>query len=98
MKTSIALWFFIWITAPGLSEVIRPVPWLTQGAINFLEVFLEQHPSAKILEFGSGASTIWFAKKNVRLYSVEHDIEWYEKINNLLKNNNHYTSINYILC
>ena len=97
MKTNFTLWIFILITATGLAEDIRPVPWITEGAISFLEAFLEEHPSAKILEFGSGASTIWFAKKNVTLYSVEHNIEWHEKINNLLENNNSGSFVNYFL-
>ncbi|MDJ0651882.1 MAG: class I SAM-dependent methyltransferase [Simkaniaceae bacterium] len=97
MKVGFVLTVFVWVSivVPGISdEAIRPVPWITEGAISFLEVFLEKHPSAKILEFGSGASTIWFAKKHVRLYSVEHHMKWYEKINNLLKN---YNSVNYFL-
>ena len=69
----------------GYSD-IRPVPWLTEGAISFLEDFLTKNPSAKVLEFGSGASTIWFAKKKVKLFSVEHNLKWYNKINNILQN------------
>ena len=63
------------------AENIRPVPWLTEGAIEFLEQYLTEHPSAKILEFGTGASTIWFAKRTPNLYSIEHDPSWFTLIN-----------------
>ena len=75
---------FLMIMGSGYAD-IRPVPWLTEEAIIFLEEFIEENPSAKILEFGSGASTIWFAKKNVELFSVEHNPDWYNLISNILK-------------
>jgi len=69
----------------GLIGNIRPVPWLTEGSISFLENFIDQNPGAKILEFGSGASTLWFSKRNVDLHSVEHHHGWYSKIKRILE-------------
>ncbi len=77
--------------------VLRPVPWLTEGAIAFLEEFIEDHPEANILEFGSGASTVWLSKKNVNLYSVEHNPKWYGKITSVLKNDPDCRPIHYFL-
>ncbi|MCH9811829.1 class I SAM-dependent methyltransferase [bacterium] len=59
---------------------IRPVPWVTDGANEFLEEFFQEHPDAKVLEFGSGASTVWFSKKTKHLYSVEHNPSWHKLV------------------
>lgn len=68
--------------------LIRDYPWLTKDAIIFLTNFLKENPNARILEFGSGASTIWFAKKTNFLTSIEHDEDWYKKVKLNLNNNN----------
>lgn len=60
---------------------INPLPWLTDQAIDFLEELIKNKSHIKILEFGSGGSTLWFAKKNVGLVSIEHDENWYKKVN-----------------
>lgn len=75
------------VSISAYAQNIRPVPWITEGAIAFLETFLETHQDAKILEFGSGASTIWFSKKNVELVSIEHNPGWHERVNNILQIN-----------
>ena len=64
--------------------LIRDYPWLTKDAIIFLTIFLKENPNAQILEFGSGASTIWFAKHTNFLTSIEHDEEWYHKVKSQL--------------
>lgn len=92
---TILILFFLSTSAEAFN--IRPVPWLTEEAIAFLEIFIEEHPSAKILEFGSGASTLWFAKRNVELVSVEHNSEWFQKISGLLKDDSTSFRVNYIL-
>src|SRR5690349_10957027 len=45
-------------------------PWLSYAAINEIDQFLT--PEKTVLEFGSGMSTIWFAKKSNQVYSVEN--------------------------
>ena len=54
------------------------LPWLTSDAVVLLEQLLR--PSDEGLEFGSGRSTIWFAKRSKHLVSVEHSAEWYERV------------------
>ena len=51
----------------------RTTPWLTEGAIQFLEAYVQ--PSMFVLEFGAGASTRWLADR-CNLATVEHDAEW----------------------
>ncbi len=72
------------IAIASLHADLRPVPWLTDNAVKFLEDFLQRTPSAKVLEFGSGASTVWFAKRDVELVSVEHNEKWYEQVKEAL--------------
>jgi hypothetical protein len=68
-----------------LFGALRTEPWLTQPAIAFLEGFFKENPEAYVLEFGSGASTLWIAQRTPNLYSVEHAPSWYTKIGEKLK-------------
>lgn len=70
-------------------------PWLTKSANLFLQSFLRNSDIG--LEFGSGRSTIWLAKRLAFLTSVEHDKFWYSKINYLLQKD-HPSNVKYILC
>jgi predicted O-methyltransferase YrrM len=55
----------------------RPhLPWISYDAIHTLENIIK--PESKVLEFGSGMSTIWYAKKAREVYSVEDDAQWYD--------------------
>lgn len=59
-------------------------PWLTDAAITFLAQFLAGQPTAKVLEFGSGGSTIWFAQRTSNLVSVEHNPHWFAQVDAIL--------------
>ena len=56
----------------------RNTPWLNTPAIHLLDNWIK--PNDKILEFGSGQSTIWFATKTKNIISVEHNKDWYKQI------------------
>jgi SAM-dependent methyltransferase len=58
-------------------------PWLTPAVVQTLDSHLTKQMSG--LEFGSGRSTAWFARRLGRLTSVEHSVKWFVKVNNLLK-------------
>jgi hypothetical protein len=53
-------------------------PWLAQGAIEFLDAELPRDGAG--LEWGSGRSTSWFARRLNHLTSVEQDEGWYRKV------------------
>lgn len=53
-------------------------PWYTYPAIEYLKG-LDFSDSA-ILEFGSGASSIWWASRAKSVLAIEHNREWYEII------------------
>lgn len=86
--------FFIFIAfiVLILSFQLRPTPWLTEGAVDFLTNFVEKNPNAKVLEFGAGASTIWFTQKSICLVSIEHDPVYYELVNQAIQRINDHNS------
>lgn len=57
-------------------------PWLTPEAIQLLDSMLR--PSDIGVEFGSGRSTVWLARRCAHLTSVEHDEAWYAKVSGTL--------------
>jgi hypothetical protein len=57
-------------------------PWLTHQAINILTTLLKKSDVG--LEWGSGRSTIWFASRIQHLVSVEDNLQWYQKVKELL--------------
>jgi hypothetical protein len=57
-------------------------PWITRDAYVALEPMLRRTDVG--LEFGSGRSTIWFAKRVGRLTSVESDPGWHERVTSRL--------------
>lgn len=63
--------------AASLAEL--GVPWWTYGAIDEVERWLTSldHP-ARVLEYGSGASTLWLAGRCGTVDSIEHDLDFAE--------------------
>lgn len=51
------------------------IPWYTYPAIEYLAGL--DFSTSKILEFGSGASSIWWARRAESVLAVEHDKEWF---------------------
>lgn len=54
------------------------VPWWTYDAIGKVEDFLASRPGARVFEWGSGASTVWLAKRAASVISIDHDAPWVE--------------------
>ena len=62
-----------------LWEMAHPEsPWLCPQTIAFLEERLRRSMSA--LEFGSGRSTLWLAKRVGKVTSIEYDQAWYRRV------------------
>lgn len=55
----------------------RPLPWLTYPAIEFLS--RRVRPGMRVFEYGSGASTLWWAERVASVHAVEHDREWFRR-------------------
>lgn len=67
-------YFFYWLGSLFFRRYFKKYPWVTFGAINWLEINLKK--DWNILEFGSGSSTIYFSKKANFIHSFEHNDQW----------------------
>lgn len=54
------------------------VPWITFGAQAWLEQYLQ--PGTSVFEWGSGGSTLYFARRAHRVVSVEHNPDWHRAV------------------
>jgi len=60
--------------AAGKSPLMDHIPWITFSAIHFLDKILRKEMT--VFEYGSGGSTIYFAQRVRKVFSIEHDDEW----------------------
>jgi hypothetical protein len=60
------------------------LPWITLLAKNYIEKFLSRKPKEKlkVLEYGSGGSSLFFLKHAHEVVSVEHSEEWLTRVKN----------------
>lgn len=70
-------------------------PWINRQAISILSYLLK--PSDVGLEWGSGRSTLWFARRLAKLTSVEHDAIWHINIKNQMAEAG-ITNVEYLFC
>lgn len=72
-----ALWVRSWLAIHDLDDMLRlDVPWWTFEAADEVAAFLAERPGARVLEWGSGASTVWLARRAASVVSIEHDPVW----------------------
>lgn len=71
-------WFTAFDQKQPLDQHGQPLPWVTYSFIDFIRPRL--HKNLSIFEYGSGNSTLFYAKLVGRVVSVEHDEEWFNKI------------------
>src|SRR5215467_3096301 len=50
------------------------VPWWTFPAIDAVERWIAARGNVRVFEYGSGASTVWLARRAAHVVSVEHDV------------------------
>lgn len=56
-----------------------PLPWYSYPCIHLLETRLNGK-AVDVFEFGSGNSTLWWARRARRVVSVEDNAQWYSRI------------------
>ncbi len=71
-------WYNSLVKGKPLSNSGEEIPWLNYGFFYFLQSRLTKEQV--LFEYGSGASTVYFAEKVKKVVSVEHDNEWYKKV------------------
>jgi len=69
-------WFESFNKNQSIDGHSKPIPWFTYPSIDFIAPRLNNN--IKVLEFGSGNSTIYFASKVSKVYSVEHNKLWFD--------------------
>lgn len=63
----------------SLAIAALDVPWWTYGSITAITAWLEARPGpVRVFEYGSGASTLWLARRADEVHSVEHHREFGE--------------------
>lgn len=58
-------------------------PWLSYDAVRVIDARLRPH--SRVLEFGSGMSTLWFAERAAEVVSIESDPAWHARLVALLQ-------------
>jgi predicted O-methyltransferase YrrM len=57
-------------------------PWRGFSAVRCIDHLIQPH--WRVLEFGSGMSTVWFARRVSRIVSIETNAEWHKRVKALL--------------
>ena len=68
---------------PGRTPLDLEIPWFSYAAIDFLEAYLR--PEMKVFEYGSGGSTLFFARRTQSVLSVEDNPKWFELVTHRLQ-------------
>lgn len=61
------------------------LPWWTYAATAEVDRFLRTRPAARVAEYGSGASTVWLARRAGRVDSIEHDTNFAGEVRDLIQ-------------
>ena len=72
-------WYNSYQTKKSIDANNQSIPWLTYPFITFLKGRI--HAQLNIFEYGSGDSTLWYAKRARSIDAVEHHFEWYTYVN-----------------
>jgi len=87
-RSRTALWLRSLLSIYDLQELLAyDVPWWTFAASDEVARFLDTRPGARAFEWGSGASTLWLARRSGEVVSVEHDAAWAESLRPILPEN-----------
>ncbi len=62
----------------AVSSKGEPIPWYSYPCLDFLRY--RSYEGKRILEFGGGQSSLWWAKRAEQVVVFEGDKDWYDKI------------------
>ncbi|MBE7179353.1 MAG: FkbM family methyltransferase [Mucilaginibacter polytrichastri] len=71
-------WFKALETQSPVAADGSPIPWVTYSFIDFIKNRVQKEHT--IFEFGSGNSTLFYAKLAGKVVAVEHDKPWFDRI------------------
>jgi len=64
------------------NSIVDEQPWLTFPAQDILHIYVR--PDTKVFEFGGGGSTLYFVNHAMEVITVEHDSEWFTKLQSII--------------
>ncbi len=67
----------------GKTPADLELPWFAYAAIDFLTDFVKPHMT--VCEYGSGGSTLFFARRAQRVFSIEDNLQWFNLISDRLR-------------
>lgn len=74
-------WVNSYLKNSSIDRFDNPIPWITYSSFSFIQAkLIENTRKLKILEFGSGSSTLFFSKGGHKILSIEHDLNWFNKM------------------
>ena len=65
-------------------DIHPDAPWFTYNMVERINEIIR--PDWKVIEFGSGRSTLWYAGRVESVHSIEHDREWFEFLSAEIEN------------
>lgn len=71
---------------PGHNSIADRQPWITFPSIDLLKDKLDQR--SKVFEYGGGGSTLFFLDHAGEVVTVEHDGEWFYKLEAIIRSDN----------
>lgn len=69
----------------GQTPLDLEIPWFSYAAIDFLDRFVK--PRMTVCEYGSGGSTLFFAKRAASVFSIEDNTRWFNMVQQRLRQN-----------
>lgn len=78
-------WFKSHNAIQSIDQEGKPIPWCAYSFIYFIDARLKR--DFRVFEYGSGHSTLWYAKKVKEIIAVEHDDVWQAKVSSELPTN-----------
>jgi hypothetical protein len=67
----------------GKTPLDLELPWFSYAAIDFLKHYLQ--PGMSVCEYGSGGSTLFFARRVKSVFSIEDNSHWFNLVSNRLR-------------
>src|SRR5689334_13154235 len=67
----------------GKTPLDLELPWFSYAAIDFLQDYLK--PDMVVCEYGSGGSTLFFARRAKSVFSIEDNPRWFELVSRRLQ-------------
>src|SRR4051812_14868890 len=71
---------------PSRNSITDRQPWITFPSIDMLRNKL--NPSSRVFEYGGGGSTLFFLDNAGEVVTVEHDEEWFYKLEKTIQAGN----------